>query len=158
MQWLLISTSLAVVYVALCLWTILTNYVKARATGYTIFICPVNPSNPFWMAFSVPLQPICARFLPSFAYERIRRTIYGWEFREKSAGLNGRPDPAFLLVTPGKNELWVEDAELGSMILSRRKDFIQFDIASLVMGIFGPNVITVGIPSSCHNVKSARVK
>ena len=65
----------------------------------------------------------------------------------------------FLLVTPGKNELWVADAEIAQIVLQRRKDFVQLDISKRmsyscvwtsqlmaltgILGLFGPNIITV---------------
>lgn len=153
MQWPLLAASLVALYLLLSLVQLSRNYCKARLTGFPMYICLVNPNNPIWMALSVPLEPTLRRYLPSFAYQRVRRCIYGWEFREATAELDIRPGPAFVLVTPGKNELWVEEPELGSQIVTRRKDFVLFDIASLIMGIFGPNLLTVGALSPCHDLR-----
>jgi hypothetical protein len=127
MELFLICGVLAGLYLLSCAWTFYRNYVSARATGFHLYLSPVNPHNPLWMVFGVALQPTFARFLPTFAYNRIRRSIYGWEFREAhQAGIaSARPEPAFMLVTPGHNELWAEDVEFANAILTRRKDFIQ---------------------------------
>ena len=130
MQWLLLSSSVIGLYVFSILWSFWTNYAKARVSGFPMFFVPCNPNNPIWMVLSVPLRSIFYRSLPSFAFERIKYTIYGWEFQEKATESPRRSDPAFLLVTPGRNELWVEDPDLANTILARRKDFVQFEVAS----------------------------
>jgi len=93
------------------------------------------------MVFSIPLRPTLLRFLPTPFYNQIRHAIYGWEFRDKS---EDRPkvDPIFLYVTPGQIEFWVQDVEIANAILTRRNDFVQSDIGSRIMGLFGRNVIT----------------
>lgn len=118
------------------------NYREARKSGYPLLICPANPNNVLWMIFSVPSRPVLARFLPAFIYRQIIPSIYGWEFPFKYE-LFARLGSSFILVTPGKNELWVADPETAHSILLRRNDFVQSDVGSRIIGMFGPNVITV---------------
>jgi hypothetical protein len=135
MQWLLIFSCVFGLYFLSSIYTLVNNYLIARKTGFHLDFCPVNPNNPLWMIFSIPLRPVFSNFLPSFAYEWVRRAIYGWEFQERSTTGSSRTKPAFMLVTPGRNELWIEDADLGNMVLTRRKDFVQFDIASSMVSL-----------------------
>lgn len=94
------------------------------------------------MIFSVAFRPILARFLPGFIYRQIIPAIYGWEFLSRYE-IFARLGSSFILVTPGKNEFWVADPETAHSILARRNDFLQSDVGSRIMGLFGPNVITV---------------
>jgi hypothetical protein len=113
---------------------LLANYRLARKSGFPVLLMPVDKSNIFWMIFSVPLRPVFMRILPTFAYEWLRPSIYGWEFRyrwqvQESVG------PSFILAYPKQNELWTAEPEVCLAVLSRRKDFLQTDVSS---GRFAP--------------------
>lgn len=124
MQWLSILSTLIGAYCLSIVWTLFSNYSKAGKSGFPVYVCPTNPGNPFWMLSSVPLRPLLFRLLPTVIFERILPTIYGWEYWDRYSTF-ARFGPAFILVTPGKNELWVADVELANTILARRKDFNQ---------------------------------
>jgi hypothetical protein len=109
------------------------NYYNARVSGFPYIICPVDPGNPVWMVFANALRASLARVLPVFIFKRIRYALHGWEVIDlllnngvKSGdGRLETPGPAFIVVTPGRNELWIEDPELAHIVLTRRKDFGQ---------------------------------
>ena len=107
------------------------NYQLARKTGLPILVCPVNPANPLWLVLSSTFQPALARYLPSVIYDRIDVAIYGWEFRCRYT-VNAKLGPAFILVTPARNEVWIADPEMAYAVLMRRNDFKQLEIASRV--------------------------
>lgn len=111
-------------YLLFSLWKLLGNYRQGRASGFDSVVCPVNPNNLIWMVLSPVLVHNMEQYLPAALFRRLRLAIYGWEFRDKSAGTK-RPGPGFVLVNPGRNEIWVEDAEVGVEILSRFRDFVQ---------------------------------
>ena len=105
------------------------NYFLARKTGLPIIVCPVNPVNIFWLVVSVVLEPAFARYLPSFIYDQLKVGIYGWEFRFRYT-VNAKLGPAFVLVTPARNEVWIADPEMAYTVLMRRNDFPQLEIST----------------------------
>ena len=50
--------------------------------------------------------------------------------------------PAFILATPGCNELSIIDPELITEVLKRPKDFPNTDIGEVIMNVFGPSLLT----------------
>ena len=106
-----------------------SNYRQAGASGFPIVICPVNPNNVVWMIISVICRRFLAQYLPRSLYERVKGSIYGWEFHTRYE-IFDRLGPAFIQSTPGKNELMIADPEMISAVLQRRTDFYQLDIAS----------------------------
>lgn len=136
------------------------NYLEARKTGFPILITPANTSNILWMLFSIPLRSFMSRTLPSSLFGRLDPAIYGWEYKSRWRIFERIGSGAFILVTPGKNELMVADPEIMHAIYSRRNDFGQSEIGnsmpgspfsstssnhiSEIMGLFGPNLNTVG--------------
>src|SRR5690349_10726558 len=117
MQWLLALSTLAGLYLISNLWSLLVNYLAARRSGLPTYICLSNPFHPVWMVFSVPLRPIFRRCLPKFLFDRIKMTIYCWEFEEKYSA-HAKLGKNFILVTPGPNELWIADPELAHHVLA----------------------------------------
>ena len=104
------------------------------------------------------------RNLPTPLFNRIVLTVVGQEFYQKDQPYTAYVEPqlrsnpkllgdgkSYFLVTSGKLELWTYDAEVAREITARPKDFIQFDVANFVLGIFGQNVlITDGSEWSRH--------
>ena len=119
-------------FILLTIWyfsSIPRNYRLARATGLPILLCPVNPSNPFWLVLSTIFEPTLSRYLPTFVYHRIKVAIFGWEFRCRYT-VNQEMGAVFVLVTPAKNEVWIADPEMAQAVLMRRNDFLQLELAS----------------------------
>ena len=129
MQWLLVLSTLIGLYILSSLWSLLTRFLAARQSGFPTYVCPTNPANPLWMVLQVPLRPIFAKVLPAPLFERIKVTMYGWEFGDRFA-THAKLGSTFLYVTPGTTELWTADEEIGNTILSRRNDFIMPPIVS----------------------------
>lgn len=105
------------------------NYRLARATGLPIVVSPINPANPFWLVFSSMFEPTLFRCLPQLVYDRIKVTIFGWEYRCRHA-VNDKVGPVFVLVTPSSNEVWIADPDMAASVLLRRNDFLQLEFAS----------------------------
>ena len=130
------STILITAVVAYSVWyfqSLFVNYRAARRSRFPIFVSPVNHNNLIWIVVSVTLRPVLARCLPSFLYDRIIPTIYGWEFHYRNQVFD-RLGLSFMLVTPGGNELWVADPEIAHVILTRPNAFIQLDIPRRKLG------------------------
>ena len=94
--------SVVVPYVLWNCQSLFANYLKARKSGLPIYVCPMNPNNIFWMIFGIPYRGLLERLLPSFAFDRVKSAIYGWEFLSRYEPF-ARLGSAFILVTPNKN-------------------------------------------------------
>jgi len=99
------------------------------------------------MITSVPLRPLLKKYMPSWIYDRLALTIYGFEFQEKLrpyeqyAAPQGN-DKSYAIVTAGRFEVETRDPEITTEILRRPTDFQQVDLTELFMGRFGANVLT----------------
>ena len=142
MVWLTIFLSLYALWASSTLYRLFKNYLAARTTGLSMMILPVNHYNPIWMILSVPIiRPLAEKFLPTWMYEPIEVSTYGWEFRQ-GFSIFEKYGPAFILVTAGNNELSFIDPELATEVLKRPKDFPQTEMGNIIMNIFGPNLLT----------------
>jgi cytochrome P450 len=141
MSWHLILLLLLAAWVGSNLYALAKNYLKARKTGFPLVICPVNPNHVIWMVTCVPLRPIFKRFLPDSLFHRLNMSIYGWEAMEKFSPF-AKYGQNFVFVTCGNNELNIAEPELAIEVLKRPKDFIQTEIGSFIMRLFGENLIT----------------
>lgn len=141
MTWAMIILLLLGLWALSNVYSLVRNYLVARQTGLPILVCPINNYNPLWMASGIPLNPLYKRILPRHLYERVNCASYGFEWREKS-GIFQRYGPAFVLVTTGAVELNTVDPGLVSEVLRRPKDFPNTDIGDVIMGVFGPNLLT----------------
>ena len=141
MTWTVILLLLFGLWVSSNFYSLFRNYLTARKTGLPILICPINNYNPLWMVSCIPLNPLYKRLLPSWIYEGIDVASYGFEFRVKSS-IFQKYGPAFILATPGCNELSIIDPELITEVLKRPKDFPNTDIGEVIMNVFGPSLLT----------------
>jgi hypothetical protein len=129
-------------YILSSLYSLYRNYKIALTTGVPVVVCPVDPDNIIWIIIKVPLRTTLQKILPSFLFNRINLSIFGWEFRDKYE-FHARVGATFCLATPGHVELWIADPEVSQIVLAKRKDFVQHPIASKVMGFLGENILTV---------------
>ena len=132
---------MAIILALLCLimtWyfsSLPQNYRVACSTRLPIIVSPINPANPFWLVFSSMFEPALSRFLPKYLYNRIKVTIFGWEYRCRYA-VHEKLGPVFVLVTPASNEVWIADADMAANVLLRRNDFLQMELASRTCSLF----------------------
>ncbi|KAK5092027.1 hypothetical protein LTR70_007894 [Exophiala xenobiotica] len=132
------------------------NALRAKRTGFPTVHFPLMVQNSFiWMIFGPMSRPWFERNMPAWIYNRTALTVYGVEFfqREKPYEDYVKPqlhsDPkllgrgkSYFLVTSGRLEFWTWDAEIAKEVTARPNDFRQFDFGSLIMGVFGDNVLT----------------
>jgi hypothetical protein len=135
---------LSAAYLLSSVYSLYRNYRIALASGVPVIVCPVNPDNIIWIVIKVPLQPTLQKILPAFLYDRIKISIFGWEFRDNFE-LHSRVGNTFSLATPGGVEFWIADPEVSQVVLAKRKDFVQHPVASIVMGFLGDNLLTVSL-------------
>lgn len=100
------------------------NYREAQNIGVPIVTIPISHENPLWMLvdkkFFIPLL----EHLP-FGLGKGNVTRYnwrGWEFQDKSKSHEELGD-VFVMIQPGRNFLYVCNAEALMEIFRRRSDF-----------------------------------
>lgn len=145
---LVILASLALLYFVSYPYNLLRNLRNARKSGCSYLIVPLDPQTFVWMVASVPLRPWLKANLPTWIYNRISMTIYGFEYSEKdrmqthSANPKALGDETYVLVHPGSFEVNTRDPELAYEILKRPRDFMQVEIVNLFVAKFGHNVLS----------------
>lgn len=122
------------------IFQIVQNYLKARKTGFIIYIAPVDHTSPLWILVSSFVLPICKRFLPYTLWRPLDISTYGYEWRDFVAGRT-RP-AAIMMAHPGKLDLYVEDAAIVNTVLSKRKEFLMDEIAAKFMNVVGSNLVS----------------
>lgn len=120
----LLSTLLGGIFVLTYLLPIIVNYQEARRTGFFVLISPVNPHSPVWMVLGDILGKSLSRLLPDSLWIRFRYTLHGGAFLDRDRRLDA-PSGAIMLVSSGTTQLWIEDAELAQIIVSRRPGIDQ---------------------------------
>jgi hypothetical protein len=148
-----ILLGLSTAYILSNIYSLYSNYRIARASGVPVIVCPVYPDNIIWIIIKVPLRPILKRILPTFIFERINISIFGWEFLDKF-DFHSRVGPTFCLATPGNVEFWIADPEVAQVVLAKRKEFVQPPVSKLVIGFLGPNILTVSSSQFCSHFLS----
>ncbi|KAJ9656997.1 hypothetical protein H2198_004597 [Neophaeococcomyces mojaviensis] len=133
-----------------------SNLLQAKRMNFPYVSVPLLVQNhPVWMV-SGPMTRLWLKArLPTFLFNRIALSIYGYEFFEAREPFTNyvepqhRADPnligsgkSYALVTSGRFEFHTWDAEIAREVAARPKDFCQFDIGNWVMGILGQNVLT----------------
>ena len=134
-------SSLVFAYVG---WTIVrlsNNYHEAKKIGLPILICPVNPAGPLWLFSKDLLKPIFTK-LPFGLGTWAGRAEVGWTFLEKFS-VHAKYGEAFVIVSPGENEVVLADPAATEDVLRRRNDFIKNPDMYGMLNIYGPNLDTV---------------
>ncbi|CAG8981152.1 hypothetical protein HYALB_00005867 [Hymenoscyphus albidus] len=101
------------------------NYTVARRVGIPVVVIPVNPESPLWMLLSDYIGPSIDRILSWLPFGSGYFTRYahrGWDVHDRAKSFLELGD-AFILVTTGKNWLYICNAETLTEILQRRKEF-----------------------------------
>jgi hypothetical protein len=139
---------LTIIFTLTVLWLLSNAYALFRnrqvavKSGLPLLTCIMNPSNILYLIFNAPMRPYMEKVLPAAIFDRILPTVYGWEFFDRYA-LHEKFGWTFILATPGPNIVWTADPDVASQILTRRKDFNSLHMSGVIMGVFGPNMISV---------------
>jgi hypothetical protein len=114
---LLVGTAVAQTVVGL-----LRNYAAARTIGVPIRFVPISPLNPFWAMMDRKVLTLLRR-LPFVADTSFAR--YNWRFWEVADRYRSHHEMGdlWVLVTPFKNWIYVNDPEALNSIFRRGNDF-----------------------------------
>lgn len=121
--------------------SMIRNYLRVRFSQIPAYLCPVNPFSIPWLILGPPLQPLLQRILPTSLFDRIKPTFYGWEFAVKYS-LHAKFGKIFFLSNPSTNDLRIVNSTTTTDILKRPKGFIPLPGTEIIVGLFGPNLIT----------------
>ncbi|CAG8953810.1 hypothetical protein HYFRA_00006702 [Hymenoscyphus fraxineus] len=116
---------LPITYLVWIIHRLTNNYTVARRVGIPVVVIPVNPESPLWMLLSDYLGPSIDRILSWLPFGSGSFTRYahrGWDVHDRAKSFLELGD-AFILVTTGKNWLYICNAETLAEILQRRKEF-----------------------------------
>lgn len=160
-------SSLLLLPIAWLVWTgyrLVSNYAIARRVGVPVVVVPINPESPVWMLTSDFLGPYINHVLSWIPFGSGSFTRYahrGWDVHDRAKSFLELGD-AFILVTTGKNWLYVCNAETFSALLQRRSEFsrpleimgksdnlffcgldrLANEAVVAVLDVFGPNLST----------------
>ena len=126
-------------------WSLARNYRVARKIGLPVIIVPISPENPIWMILARKVLPVL-QYGPfgNGTFSRFCRV--GWEFDEKARAHLELGD-AFVFATPGKNWIYLCNADTAHDIIRRERqgNFARPGELMAFLDVFGPNISTVRI-------------
>ncbi|GAW16697.1 hypothetical protein ANO14919_061340 [Xylariales sp. No.14919] len=121
------------------------NYLAARKIGLPIRVIPVSHTNPFWMLVDRRVLSIIKR-VPFIGNSSFTRYNYrAWELADRYYS-HAEMGDAFIIVTPGRNWLYVANPEALMDIFRRRTDFPRCLELTVILNVFGPNISTIDGP------------
>ena len=144
MVWLVLSYAAPLLMLPYLIWAascLASNYNKARKIGLPILIAPIDSMNPLWMLTKDFLIPIISR-LPYGLGEWASRGEIGWTFYARFA-IHAKYGEAFIIVSPGHNEVILAEPAATDDIMRRRNDFIKDPAMYGMLDFYGPNLDTV---------------
>ncbi|KAI0402397.1 cytochrome P450 [Xylaria palmicola] len=106
------------------------NYFAARQIGLPIRVIPISHTNP------IP-------FIGSSSFTRYN--YRAWELADRYYS-HAEMGDAFIMVTPGRNWLYVANPAALMDIFCRRIDFPRCLELTEILNVFGPNILTVDGP------------
>ncbi|KAI1214484.1 cytochrome P450 [Annulohypoxylon truncatum] len=132
---------LKAVWTAYSAFYLFRNYLAARKIGLPIRIIPISHTNPFWMLVDRHFISFI-RQLP-FGHNSFTRYNYrGWELADRYFSHHELGD-AFIVVTPGRNWLYIANPDTIVEVFRRRTDFPRCLELTEILNVFGPNMSTV---------------
>lgn len=138
MNWVLVFGLFSALFIAREALYLFLYYREARKSGFPVLINPLNPSNPVYIVLAAALRPVFKRWMPTWLWDPVKTSIYGWEFTEKADDLHQKFGTVVLVASPARIDVSIADPVMVSEILSRRPDFIQLNISNRrVLGISG---------------------
>lgn len=116
---------LPISWVAWTAYHLASNYAVASRVGVPLIVVPVNPESPVWMLVSDYLGSYIDRVLSWIPFGSGSFTRYahrGWDVHDRAKTFLELGD-AFILVTTGKNWLYICNADMLVELLQRKSEF-----------------------------------
>lgn len=130
---------------------LLQNYLIARQTGLRFKVIPISHLNHFWMLIDNKILKYVRKYFGESTFTRYN--WMGWELPDRWKSHHEMGD-VFMLVTPGRNWMYVGHPDIIMEIARRKDDFPRCLELTQVLDVFGPSISSVSASSiaSWHNV------
>lgn len=134
------------IYTFFCAALLLRNYQAARHTGLPIRVIPIDHTNALWTLLDRKILYF-VRKLPGVLGNNsfTRYNFRTWELYDRYRSHHEMGD-AYILVTPGRNWVYVGNPDLIMEVFRRRTDFPQCIELTEILDVFGKNLGTVSLP------------
>jgi len=118
------------------------SYRSAKATGLPIVFNPWSPASPVAYLLSRFFHRLASR-LGLGAW--LRFAYYGWEVQERERPFLEMGVPAFVIVSPGRNWLYLADpGTVAAVYAAERRGEITRPAEDIdILDVFGPNITSV---------------
>ncbi|KAI0141858.1 putative cytochrome P450 [Xylariaceae sp. FL1272] len=116
------------------------NYSIARKIGIRFHVLPISHLNHFWMLVDRAVLRHVERIFGKSTFTRYN--WMGWELPDRYSSHHELGD-VFMLVTPGRNWLYVGHPDVVVDVVRRRDDFPRCVELGAVLDVFGPSVGSV---------------
>ncbi|KAI1144777.1 putative cytochrome P450 [Nemania diffusa] len=116
------------------------NYSIARKIGIRFHVLPISHLNRFWMLMDRAVLRYVKRVFGESTFTRYN--WMGWELPDRYSSHHELGD-TFMLVTPGRNWLYIGHPDVVVDIVRRRDDFPRCVELGQVLDVFGPSVGSV---------------
>lgn len=140
LRWPAFGVAIWTLYCSACL---LRNYQVARKTGLPIRVIPIDHTNALWTLLDRKVISLVQK-LPGILGDNsfTRYNFRTWELHDRYKSYHELGD-VFIMVTPGRNWLYVASSQIIMEIFQRRTDFPQCIELTEILNVFGRNVGTV---------------
>ncbi|KAI1428246.1 putative cytochrome P450 [Xylaria sp. FL1777] len=121
-------------------YSLFSNYLLARKLGIRFRVIPISHLNRFWMLVDRKVLHYVRKFFGETVFTRYN--WMGWELPDRYFSHQELGD-AFMLVTPGRNWLYIGHPDIVMEVTRRRDEFPRCVELTQVLDVFGPNVGSV---------------
>lgn len=137
-----------------CSFCLLRNYLVARKIGVPLRVIPIDHVNPLWMLVDTKILSL-VRKLPGVLGDNsfTRYNFRTWEMHDRCRSHHEMGD-VFMMVTPGRNWLYIANPEALMDMYRRRSEFPQCIELTEMLNVFGTNLGTVSKDTSCPGDES----
>lgn len=121
-------------------YSLFRNYLVARKIGVPLRVIPISHLNKFWMLVD---RKVLRYFKKIFGESTFTRYNWmGWELPDRYSSHHELGD-VFMIVTPGRNWLYLGHPDIVMDVVRRRNDFPRCVELTQILDVFGPNVGSV---------------
>lgn len=126
-----------------CSFCLARNYLVARKIGVPLRVIPIDHINPLWMLVDRKVLSLVRRLPGVLGDNSFTRYNYRvWEMQDRCRS-HQEMGGVFMMVTPGRNWLYIADPDALMDMFRRRTDFPQCIDLTEMLNVFGTNLGTV---------------
>ena len=129
-------------------YSLFCNYLVASKIGVRFHVIPISHLNHFWMLVDQRVLRYVKRIFGESTFTRYN--WMGWELNDRYHSHHELGD-VFMLVTPGRNWLYIGHPDIVMDIVRRRDDFPRCVELTQILDVFGPSVGSVMLPREFLN-------